>query len=54
MTSFQLKRSTIQHDKIKSNYVFMNAENWASFTLETRYLVDIISTSCPYHGVHYV
>ena len=26
----------------KSNYVFKNAENWPGFTLQTRYLVDIL------------
>ena len=32
----------IQYSKIKSNYVLKKAGNWAGFTLQTIYLVDIL------------
>ena len=37
-----VKRSTIQYGKVKSNYLFKNSRNWPSFTLPARCLVDII------------
>ena len=38
------KWSAIQHCKRKSNHVLKNAGKWPRFTLQTKYLVDILSS----------